>query len=518
MQHGVQHHPRIQHLRQARIAGESTGQILDEAGVFVVAPKIERPIGEQRLGVHGGLLDARAVVVLDFQKQRRRCRSQAEGMDVVVFVDGYHHRVALANHLRQAGAGFLQFTTQAFAAERVYVLVLQLRVNIFPAQQGSGTRAHGVQPVSQRHRQHHGIAMDARAIGAGGLVEIAFCDGAWPAGIGSGLRTGNHEAEVRVVADICWRVGQQVDFRAGCRRATVQSVLGAADGVRQRRFHSAAAYSLATGFVVHLLQIGAIAQPPGLGQFVFGHAPDVFVVQKPRDIAPAPQRLGQLDAVRGAAGDALQFRRIRLAADGLRVQERGDDRLLRSPAWCQRRKLLLDLSRLGQLPFQESRPIRGLAVATGIHDVRQILHRFGNAPFARRGEQRGRANQRACIPRLCTAQGGGERTQNASRALKRRQLRPLAVEHVCEIRVKGKARQKPCFLGGAILGHGVVQLGKFSHYADDVRLVRILLAQRLAVEKAATQHLRNVFPRHRLHALFALPPNDCRKFVAYAAA
>ena len=116
---------------------------------------------------------------------------------------------------------------------------------------------------------------------------------------------------------------------AGCRGTAIQGRLGLAGGVRQRRIHRFAAHPLAAGFVVHLLQIGAIAKPPGLRQFVLRHASGIFVVQKPGDIAPAPQRLGELDAVHRRASDALQLGRVGLAADGLGVQERGDDRLLR---------------------------------------------------------------------------------------------------------------------------------------------------------------------------------------------
>ena len=300
------------------------------------------------------------------------------------------------------------------------------------------------------------------------------------------------------------------------RRAARQAVPRLANRVGECRIHGVAGHALAAGFVVHLLQVGAIAEPPGLGQFLLADASGVFVVQEPGDFAPAAQRFHEFDAVRPAADGALQLGRIGLAADGLGVQERGDDRLLRGAAWRQRRKLVLDLLGLCQLAFQQPRPIRRPAFAAGIHDVGQVLHRFGNARFAGRCKQRGRADQWACVPLPRAAQGRGQRAQNASRALERRQLRPLAVEHVREVRVEGKTGEKPRFLGGTILGRGLVQLGEFAHHADDVRLVRIFLLQAFALEETAPQHLRDILPRHRLHALFALPPHHREQFVAHS--
>ena len=82
--------------------------------------------------------------------------------------------------------------------------------------------------------------------------------------------------------------------------------------------------------------------------------------------------------------------------------------------------------------------------------------------------------------------------------------------------MEGEAGEKPRFLGGTILGRGFVQLGEFPHHADDVRLVRIFLLQAFALEEAAPQHLRDILPRHRLHALFALPPHHREQFVAHS--
>ena len=357
--------------------------------------------------------------------------------------------------------------------------------------------------------------MHPRPSRPGGLRQKALGQRIRPPGIRRRLRPENDVAELPVVADIGGGGRQQVHLGAGGRGAAIQGVLGLAGGVRQRRIHRLAAHPLAAGFVVHLLQIRAIAEPPGLRQFVLRHASGIFVVQEPGDVAPAPQRLGELDAVHRGASDALQLGRVGLAADGLGVQERGEHGLLGGSGGGKRWELVLNLPGLRQLAGKQPRPIRWPATAAGIRHVRQILHRFGNARFARRGEQGCGADQRACIPLPGGAQRRREGSQKAPRALERRQLRPLAVEHVREIRVEGEAGEEPRFLRRTILGHRFVQLGQLAHHADHVGAVRLFVAQPFALEKTAAQHLRDIFPPNGLHAFLALAPNHREQGIAH---
>ena len=296
--------------------------------------------------------------------------------------------------------------------------------------------------------------------GASGLVDAALGDGAGLAGIRSRFRAENHIAEGAVVANVPRRGGQQVQLRPRRRCAAVQGVSGAADGRRQRRLHIAVADALPAGFVVHLLQVGAVAQPPCLRQPLGLALLGVLIVQEPRDFPPAVQPLVQFDGVRrGAAGHAQQLRGVGLAADRLRMQEDGDDRLLRLTAVPQRRKLALYLSGFRQLALQQPRPIRGPTGTAGIRHIGQFLHRVRSRRLAGRGQQGRRANQGARIPLLRFAQGGGQGAQNASGALEALQLGPAAVEHIGQVWMEREALQKAGFRLRSILGRGFIQLG-----------------------------------------------------------
>ena len=174
------------------------------------------------------------------------------------------------------------------------------------------------------------------------------------------------------------------------RRGAFHQQLDTPDRVLQARVHRLAAHPLPARRVMHLTEIGAVPEPPRLRQLRRGLRPSrspaaqaagaegrVLVVEEPGDVPPPAEPLRKLDRIRrGAPGHPHQLRRARPMADGLGVEEYGDDRLLRLAAPAQRRQLVLDLPRLAELRFQQGRP-RGLVPfgLLGGRHARQLAHR-----------------------------------------------------------------------------------------------------------------------------------------------
>ena len=183
--------------------------------------------------------------------------------------------------------------------------------------------------------QHHGVAVDARPARSGGLVEDAPGLGARLAGFGRGPGPQDDVAEGTVVAHVARRRRQQVDAGAGRLRA-VGERLRAADRTLQPLFHGLRAHALPARLVVHLAQVGAVAQPPR----TWAAAP-----LRPARRGPRPRRRGTTRPRASAAGPfsssissgavvpAIRTRSgvVRLAPGGLRMEEDGDHRLLRLP-------------------------------------------------------------------------------------------------------------------------------------------------------------------------------------------
>ena len=286
---------------------------------------------------------------------------------------------------------------------------------------------------------------------------------------------------------------------------------------------------------MHLSQVRAVAEPPRFGQAGSRRRGVdrvlVLVVQEPRELAPAGQPLAERDLVRaGSADHAQQLRRRRLAADRLRVEEHGNDRLLHFAAVGQRGKLFLDAAGLRQLRFEQSDPVgrRALARLRGGH-ARQLAHglrdagtaagRDGPLPGGRcprgrcvpgclRPKQGRRADERTRIPRLGLAQGGGQRAEDAARPLEAGELRPAAVEDVGQVRVERETLLEPAFLLALRPGRRLVEPGQLAHRADRLGPPSRPVAQRLRLEEPAPQDLRHVLALDRLNALLPLPAED----------
>ena len=186
---------------------------------------------------------------------------ELEGLNGVAFIYRDDDGVGLAHQRRNLLLGLLQLAPQAFAAQRVHRLILKLALHVPPAQIGADAAAGGVQAVPGGNGQHQGVAMHSGPMGAGGFVDMAFRQSAGLAGIRHRFGAENHIAEGAVVTDIPRRCGQQVELGPSRRRAAVQGAFSTADSLHQRRLHIAIADALPAGFVVHLLQVGAVAQP-----------------------------------------------------------------------------------------------------------------------------------------------------------------------------------------------------------------------------------------------------------------
>ncbi len=158
--------------------------------------------------------------------------------------------------------------------------------------------------------------------------------------------------EVAIVGNVPGMHGQHV-HAFGCVNlggGAQRQALGAADLVYQAGFHQIQ-YARA-GFVVHLGEIGARAEPPPLGKLPSAICPNVgvgngHIVQEPGHLAPAPQRLLQLDLVWPRVADQhQQLTRQGALAFGLGVQENGKDRLL-NLALLEAGRVGLNITRLG---------------------------------------------------------------------------------------------------------------------------------------------------------------------------
>lgn len=241
----------------------------------------------------------RALVVLDRRKERSRAGRQLERLDVVVLVDGHDHRVGLADDLGNALPGLLEAAPQTLCLERIDLVGVELTRDVLPAQQGADGGAGRFQTVARLDRQDYRVAVDARPVGAGGLVQHPLrCIARLP-GLRRGVRPQNHVAEAAVVTHVPGRGGQQVDGGAG-RLGAIGERAGASDLIAQPLVDHLLTHPLLAGLVVHLTQVGAVAEAPRPGQRgrrIGRIQIRVLVVEEPRDLTPTAQPFLQLDAV-----------------------------------------------------------------------------------------------------------------------------------------------------------------------------------------------------------------------------
>ena len=269
---------------------------------------------------------------------------------------------------------------------------------------------------------------------------------------------------------------------------------------------------------MHLLQIGRVSQAPGLRQSVLGAVivgivTGVLIVEEPRCLTPPAETFLQLDPVRrGSSHQAQQFGRVRFGASRLGVKENRNDGLLHFSGLGQGRAFALDIACFAQLGFEERHPL-GLLAFNAVHrrDSRELPDRFAHCRRFGLGEQDGRADQRAPVPRLRVPESRCEGPQDAPSPLKALNLRPAAVQHVGEVGVEGEA-VKEALLGFSLRGsRGLVELGDPLNDADDVRLVRLQVPDAFGLEEAPAQDLCHVLLLHRLNAFLALPAEYVRE-------
>ena len=204
-------------------------------------------------------------VRLDLLEQRAgRVQGQLERLDLVALGDGDDDVVRLLHRLRDLLLRRLQVGGQRLPADQVDVLVLQLRLDLLPAQVVADAGSGDLQPLPRRHRQDHGVAVDAGAVRPRRLVEEPPRLGAGVARGGRRLRAQHGVVEIAVVGDVVGLVGQVVDLHlvAVARRARRQA-LERLDGLEQLRLDQVGRDPRA-GVVVHLGQVRLRPQPPRL--------------------------------------------------------------------------------------------------------------------------------------------------------------------------------------------------------------------------------------------------------------
>ena len=184
----------------------------------------------------------------------------------------------------------------------------------------------------------------------------------------------------------------------------------------------------------HLLQIGRVSQPPGLWEALLGGVivdivTGVLIVEEPRCFAPPAETFLQLDPVRrGSSHQAQQFGRVRFGASRLGMKKHRNDGLLHFSGCREGRAFSLDITGFAELGFEERHPL-GLLAFNAVHcrDPREFPDRLAHCRCLGLGEQDGRADQRAPVPRLRVPESRCEGPQDAPSALKAFNLCPAAV-------------------------------------------------------------------------------------------
>ena len=154
------------------------------------------------------------------------------------------------------------------------------------------------------------------------------------------------------------------------------------DGVDELRFHECGRHPVAAGLVVHLAQVGPVAQPPRPRQFPLRARPHRWrspprpkTMTAPSSAAgPSPTR-SCLDGP--APSSTIRSRVWAFLADGLGTQEDRDYGLLDLPV-CQAGGLVLNCATLLQLAFENGPPLLGPA-GVGIDAGRgsEVARRLG---------------------------------------------------------------------------------------------------------------------------------------------
>src|SRR5262249_28753043 len=126
----------------------------------------------------------------------------------------------------------------------------------------------------------------------------------------------------------------------------------------------------------------------------------------------------------------------------------------------------------------------------------------------RRTQEDVRANEWALVPLFGMTQRESKRTQYASRTLKTFQVRPLSVEDISQVRVKGITLEEMALSGFTGLAGLVVEIGNTLQRRDDVGAKCITIADGLWRKEAAAQHFGYIVLDDRLHAFLTLATED----------
>ena len=171
-------------------------------------PQVVGAIRQQRLGGNGGVLDTRARVVLDVLKMWIVRDRDLKRLNVVLLRDGNDDAIRLLDRVRDAALGLVEVDGQGLHARDIDVsillLLLQIDANLFPCQIVADSGCGDLQTVLGWRQQQNGVAVHARLLRSGGLIQIAL-------GLGTGLarirrRTGAQDSivELAVVLNIAW--------------------------------------------------------------------------------------------------------------------------------------------------------------------------------------------------------------------------------------------------------------------------------------------------------------------------
>ena len=312
-----------------------------------------------------------------------------------------------------------------------------------------------------------------------------------------------------IVLDVAGARRQQMDAHA-CGGSASGQGLALPDLVQQACPHDFIGNS-ARSHGMHLGQVGAIPQPPRIGQLVFLDS-GVSVVKPEAGLRPPHQSLLQLDPVGTVRRDEHhQVSGAPALANRLRMQERRHDRLLDFPATKSHRPPL-DVPRPAGLPLGNSCPCLLLALMLfGVRHRHQFPHSLGETFTFGIGEEYGGPDQGAYVPALGLAQSQSKRTQHTACPLETIQLRPFPVEHLGQVRVEGIAPEEPLLSIRALLSGLLVDVEHALECCLHVGPKRVLVLNGFRGEEPTTQHFGHVFLDHGLDGLFPLTLEDVVK-------
>ena len=192
------------------LRAKARGELVHEARLVVLPPQVVGPLGQERLGVHRGLLDARSRVGLDLGEERPAVAGELERLRLPLLADAHHDAPGGADGVGHPLPGLAETPAQLFALKGVHAVPGELRPHVLPAEQRAHRVARGGEAVAGRRRQHHHVAVHAGPVRPGGLGEVSARHRARLAGVRRRLRAEHRVAELAVVGEVGGRLRQGV--------------------------------------------------------------------------------------------------------------------------------------------------------------------------------------------------------------------------------------------------------------------------------------------------------------------